>query len=294
MLNVFLMFVLIMLATFQSLLCRQYSDRYPGKESMASPVFTIVSGLVVIAVSLVLCKFQFHASLPTVILGVVNSLVLYAYNYFIIKASVKGPYSILIVFSLSGAIVIPVLVDVLFFNGKLSLISIICILVVLFSVYLVSIKEDEEKTIKKGFWLACAGLCLSNGIYGSFIASQQQISGVAEKEEMVAITYLGAVVLSVLTLAFRAKKEFFTHFRQTKSSCFYLVTASIVIAAALHLLTFMIDLIDLAILYTFDSSSVIVVSVLISWIFFKEKLSWKNIVGCVTMCAALISMSLFG
>ena len=294
MLNVFLVFVLIMLSTFQSLLCRQYSKHYPGEESMATPVFTIVSGLVVVIVSLLLCGFRFEASPLTVLLGVVNALVLYAYNYFIIKASVTGPYSILIVFSLSGAIVIPILVDVIFFAGNLSVVGVICILVVLASVYLVSVKEDEEKVIKKGFWPAAIGLCFANGIYGSLIASQQGLTGVAEKEEMVAITYFGAMVLSALALLFRAKKDVVRHFRQTKASCFFLISSAVVIAAALHLLTFLIDLIDLAILYTFDSSSVIVVSVLISWIFFKEKLSLKNIVGCITMCAALISMSLFG
>ena len=33
-------------------------------------------------------------------------------------------------------------------------------------------------------------------------------------------------------------------------------------------------------------------SVLISWIFFKEKLTPLNVVGIVIMCAALVSMNL--
>ena len=82
--------------------------------------------------------------------------------------------------------------------------------------------------------------------------------------------------------------------KQNKKSLFYLLGSSISIAAATHMLVGLIDKIDLSILYTFDSSSVLILSVLCSWIFFKEKLSFMNMLGCVTMCASLICMSLFG
>ena len=54
--------------------------------------------------------------------------------------------------------------------------------------------------------------------------------------------------------------------------------------------TFVIGLIDLAVLYTFYCSGVLMLSVLFSALFFKEKLSAKNIIGCVVMSIALIFM----
>ena len=46
-----LMGVMILMYTLQSLLTRKYSDHYPGRPEMASPVFTVVSGLAVAVVT---------------------------------------------------------------------------------------------------------------------------------------------------------------------------------------------------------------------------------------------------
>lgn len=288
------MAIMILFCTLQSLLCRKYSDHYPGDPDLASPVFTIFSGLIVAIISFLLCGTGIHISPLTLLLGTVNGLTLVAYNTFIIKASQTGPYSILMFFSISGAIVIPLLVAGVAFGEAPSAVQIVCILVILGSVYLVSKKDDEELVKRKSFWIACGGLALANGCYGTLLDCQQRLTGVSEKEEMVALTYTCAILLSTALLFGKAKKKVLPAMKQNKKSLFYLLGSSISIAAATHMLVGLIDKIDLSILYTFDSSSVLILSVLCSWIFFKEKLSFMNMLGCVTMCASLICMSLFG
>ena len=54
----------------------------------------------------------------------------------------------------------------------------------------------------------------------------------------------------------------------------------------------LIPFFDTTILYTLDNSSVLIMSVLCSCIFFKEKLSVKNIIGISVMVAALVAMNL--
>lgn len=49
--TVFLVGAMILLYTLQSLLCKKYAEHYPGREDMASPVFTLCSGAVVVPVS---------------------------------------------------------------------------------------------------------------------------------------------------------------------------------------------------------------------------------------------------
>ena len=134
----------------------------------------------------------------------------------------------------------------------------------------------------------------TDGCYGTLLDCQQRLTGVSEKEEMVALTYTCAILLSTILLFGKAKKKVLPAMKQNKKSLFYLLGSSISIATATHMLVGLIDKIDLSILYTFDSSSVLILSVLCSWIFFKEKLSFMNMLGCVTMCASLICMSLFG
>ena len=100
MLNAALIALVIVLYTFQSFLCKKFSDNYPGKPDNASPVFTVISGLTVVAVAFAVSGFRFSASALTVWLGIANALVLAGYNYAIIKSSQIGPYSILLVFNL--------------------------------------------------------------------------------------------------------------------------------------------------------------------------------------------------
>ena len=290
----FIMVIMVLFCTLQSLLCRKYSDHYTGDPDLASPVFTIFSGLIVAIVSFLLCAGGIHISPLTLVLGIVNGLALVFYNTCIIKASQTGPYSILMFFSISGAIVIPLLVAAVAFGELLSLTKIICILIILTSVYLISKKDEEQRIRKSSFWISCSGLALANGCYGTLLDCQQRLTGVAEKEEMVGLTYACAILLSTVLLFTKAKKKALPAMKLNKKALLYLLGSSISIATATHMLVGLIDQIDLSILYTFDSSSVLILSVLCSWLFFKEKLSAWNILGCVTMCASLICMSVFG
>ena len=280
---------MILLYTLQSLFTRKYADHYPGDSSVVSSVFTVFSGLTVVVVSLVMCRFSFVASWETVLFGVTNGAALVLYNTAFIKSSQTGPYSILMVFSIAGGILIPTLVGVAAFGDAITIVRVICMAVVLLSVPLVCVKDGETMR-KKGFWLACALLALGNGLYGTMLDVQQRITGVEQKEEMVAITFLVAMTASAMVLLCRQKRKFFGVMKQTKVSAVYLILASLTVAAAIHLLTAMINLMDLALLYTFDNSGVLIFSVLCSWAFFKEKLSVKNVVGCATMCIALTVM----
>lgn len=284
-----LLSVMILLYTLQSLLTRQYSDHYPGDPELASPVFTVVSGLTVTVVSLLLCGLQFEASALTWIFGIANGLALVLYNTCIIKASQTGPYSVLMVFSIAGGIILPTFVGAIAFGDSVSPIKLICIAVVLVSVYLISLK-DERTEQKRGFFLACSLLALGNGAYGTLLDAQQRVTTIAQKEEMVAITFFTATIISAVALLIRKKKDAVRAMKQTPRSLFYLLSCSLVVAGAIHLLTAMISRMDLALLYTFDNSGVLLLSVLCSWAFFKEKLSVKNVIGCIMMCVALTCM----
>ncbi len=288
-LTLLLFSVMVLFYTLQSLLTRKYSDHYPGDPTMASPVFTMASGLVVVLFSLVMCRFQFDASWQTWLMGLANGIALVLYNHCIIKASQTGPYSVLMVFNITGGIVIPILCGILLFKDTVTPLKALCILAALISGYFISVKDNETRR-QKGFWAASIGLGIANGLYGTFLDAQQRVTGAEQKEEMIAITFGTAVLISVTVLALKEKRNLFPAMKQNKKSALYLLTCSLIVAGAIYMLTFMIGMMDLAILYTFDTSSVLMLSVLCSWLFFKEKMSLKNVIGCITMCIALICM----
>lgn len=287
--------LMILLYTLQSFLCKLYTDKYPGDEDMASSVFTVVSGFTVAVISFGFAGFSFTVHPLTALLAVLNAIALYGYNICIIKASQTGPYSILMVFSIAGGIVIPSIVDCIFFDGTLSVIQIIAVAVIFASVYMMSKKKEDagfDKAKAVPFFVACTFLGICNGIYGTFINVQQELTGEEQKEAMVALMFLSAAVISVITTLPRKGRKFISAFRQTRSSCAYLIACSVVSALAINILVLVLPLVNLTVLYTFDNSGVMLLSVFASWLFLKEKLSPLNLIGCLTMCAGLVAVTL--
>ncbi len=294
---VLLIALVILLYTLQSLFTRLYTDYYPGDKSLATPVFAVVCGLIVTAVSFVFSGLSFSCSWLTILLGVINAVILYGYDAFIIKASATGPYSILMTFSLTGGIVIPAIVSWMFFNVPFSWVQLISIAIIFVSVLMISKKDDEaenkeeHKKHRTFFLVICTLLGLANGMYGVLLNTQQELTGVLEKEEMVAVTFIGAAVISLVQLIVKEKKEALKAFKQTKFSLVFLLLTALVSALAINALVIALDGIDTTLVYTFDNAGVLLLSALASAVFFKEKLSKLNVIGCIIMSIGLICMS---
>ncbi len=298
--------LLVLLYTMQSLFTKLYTDRYPGRADIASTVLTVVSGISVAVITFFcfeFCSFTFNGW--CVLIGVLNAVALYGYNYFIVKASQSGPYSILMMFSLAGGIIIPIIASLIMgwdeaWNTPFRIaVNVVCIGAIISAVYLVSNRPEdtgEKKGVTLGFIISCLGLSVCNGVYGIFLTLQQQIEaagGEGNRGEMIIITFVTAAIISfVIGLVKEKGRHFFRSFKQTKLSALFLALTSIVFALAINLIVIIIPHFDTTILYTIDNSSVLIMSVLISWIFFKEKLTRMNVVGIVIMCAALVSMNL--
>ena len=230
----------------------------------------------------------------TVLFGVLNGLALICYNATMVQASNKGPYSVQMVFMLSGGILVPAFINLARGAEQLSLMQWVAIALIIVSIGLVSKKNEDAGVSDPRFYLFCGGLFLSNGIYGALLNIQQDVTGVSEKEEMVFLTFTVTALASVLIGLASQKKAFLQSFRQTKKSALFLLISSLATACAVNLLVLLIELIeDTTVLYTFDNSGVLLISVISSWLIFKEKLSRTNVIGCVLTCLGLIMISVF-
>ena len=291
MINALLIAAVILLYTMQSFLCRNYADRYPGPSGASSSVFTAVSGFFVVVLSFAVSGFSFAAGGLTLLLGLCNALALVGYNFFLVKASGAGPYSVLIVFSLSGGIAVPALVARFAFGDGISPFKWASLLLVFVSVYLVSRRKGEGGIRSRSFFPLCIGLGIANGAYGALLDVQQRLTGTAEREEMIAVTFGVAMLFSLLTLGLRERKRFFFAFLQTRRSLLFLLTCSLVVAVAINLLVYILPLVDTVLLYTFENAGVMLCSVLCSFLFFKERLSLLNVAGCALMAVSLVGVS---
>ena len=153
----------------------------------------------------------------------------------------------------------------------------------------------QNSKITIPFIFASLGLAVANGVYSIILTLQQRTvaaGGEGNRDEMIITTYFFAVVISVIYGVIKKRGAYFRAFRQNRKSLVFLVLASVVVALAINLTVAIIPLIPSTLFYTLDNSLVLVMSTLCSALFFKERLSVKNIVGVVCMCIALIAMNL--
>ena len=111
---------------------------------------------------------------------------------------------------------------------------------------------------------------------------------------MVAFTYLGAMITALITMLVKKRGRIIKPFRQNGKSLLFLLITSLIVALAINALVFVLNIVDDTLLYTFDNAGVMLMSVLASCVFFKEKLTRGNIIGCVAMCVALVAFALLG
>lgn len=286
--KVLLMGLMITLYSFQSFCCKKYTDHYPGKPSLASPVFTAVSGITVAFISLCFMGFRFDAEWRTLLLGALNAAAITGYNYFMVKCSQSGPYTILMVFAIAGGIVVPTLAALIGFGVGLSWLKWIGVAVVIGGVYLASYRKNEGTVNFKVFIPCCIGLALCNGAYAALTDIQQRLSGADEKEEMVCITYFLAAIASLVMILIRERGSL-KCFGQNKLSLTFLLITSVIVGLAINLLVIVIAILnDITLLHTLNNSGILIVSAILSFIFLKEKITRLNIVGYAVMCAALV------
>ena len=93
-------------------------------------------------------------------------------------------------------------------------------------------------------------------------------------------------------MAVKNPKKIVPAMKQSRTSLVFLLGCSFVTALAVNLLTIILPLVDLTVFYTMDNAGVLLLSVLCSCVFFKEKLSGINIAGCVLMTVGLVGISL--
>jgi drug/metabolite transporter (DMT)-like permease len=167
----------------------------------------------------------------------------------------------------------------------------VAVAIALVAVYLMSYRKSGEVEWKKEFIPCCFGLAIANGAYGTILNTQQQLTGEEEKEILIAITYALAAAISLVIYLVKEKGSV-SGFKQTKASLIYLAACSLVVAFAINVLVCIIPLVNVTVLYTFDNAGTLLLSVICSVIFFKEKLSKLNAIGCAVMCGALIMISL--
>ncbi|MBQ2668842.1 MAG: EamA family transporter [Clostridia bacterium] len=289
--NFLLIAVIIFLYSFQTLFCKLYTDRYPGRADLASPVFCVIEGVFVTLCTFAFGGFRFELSPFTLLMGVLNAVALFAYNQSLIQASVRGSYAFMNVVLLFGGLLVPSVYGAVFLNEPLSLVKIFSIAAVLVSCVLMNLEDIKLKNTSVSYYIFCVVLFVANGLYGTFV-KMQTVHRDDQKQEMIMLTFFLTGVLAFIQLLMKEKKNTFAAFRLNGRCILPLAVCILSASLAINLLVLVLPLVDTAVLYTVENGGVLVLAALYAVLFFREKLRPVKAAGILLAVAAITAMSL--
>ncbi|MBR3503172.1 MAG: EamA family transporter [Clostridia bacterium] len=285
--------LLVFLFSLQSLFLKLFSERYDNPDSaLTSTVFSITYGVFAGVATLILAGFRFAPSPATLGLGALNAVMLFTYTAAMIQASRCGSYSFQMISVLFGGILVPMIYGALFLGEALTALQLAAVALMLVSFVLMNLRGLTLRGNSNKFLFWCLALFLSNGFYGVFMNLQQMRMNGGERNEMIILTFLGmALLYAVLQLA-RSPKALVSGFRMSKKPMLFLILCCCVATAAVHMMLYVLTLIDETVLYTIDNGGVLILSVLYSRLLFHEKLSRTQLLGIALAVASIVMLSL--
>lgn len=283
--------LIILLYSFQTLFCKMFSDRYPGKSELSSPVFCILEAGFITLATYAFNGFYFYVSPLTIMFGLLNGLILFGYNTSLIKAGTLGSYAFLNVCLLYGAILVPSAYGILFLQEEITVLKLMGIMMMLIACVFMNLDEIRLKDGSIKYYLFCALLFLFNGSYCTII-KMQTIYHNEEKQSMIMLTFALMGIIALCDLIHKEKGNTLQAFKLNKKCLPSLILCLISATLAINLLMYILPLIDTAILYTVQNGGVLILSALYSVFLFKEKLSTKKLIGIIIAVISITILSI--
>lgn len=277
--------------TGQTFFNKLFSTRYSGPGEAATPVYAVLYGGLVGAVTLCLVHFRLAPSWETVLLGVANGAVLFLYNLGMIHASRSGPYAFQSIVMLFGSIVVCLLFSAVCWGDRLTLLQMAGIAVMLAAFVVLNGGGIDFRDVKKGYFPWVASLFLTNGIYGVLMDAQQRLFP-RERNEMIAVTFLASAVVSLLYLLILRRGQWLRAFRMGRAAWGFAVGSGLCAAFAVYSLMHLLAYIPSYILFTICNGSILVVSALLCRVVLKERMTKLTVAGILLSTVSITLLSL--
>ena len=284
--SILLIIGLVVLYSLQTLFCKFYSDNYPGKQELSSPVLCVTQSISIALLSFAFIGFKFDISLLSFVFGALNAAVLFGYNTSLIKAGERGSYAFMNMMMLFGGIFVPLVYSSVVIGSFPSIIQCAAIIAMIVACLLMNVENIKLGGTKISYFVFCLLLFLFNGLYGVLLKVQDRYNA-NESQEMVIVSYGLMGVIALIQLLFKEKKAALKAFRFNKKSALYLALFLIISGLAVNVLVLLLSQINETVLYTVDNGGVMMLSAVYSITLFKEKATPLKIIGIIVAVASL-------
>ena len=268
------------LLTVTLVLQKQYQSK-AGTSVKASLVYTILSGVFSAGLFFAINGFKVRVTLFSIFLAVLFSILLTTYVFIGFRIIKNGNLSLYTLFLMSGGMVVPYMYGVLFLKEELNIARIIGIILIIAAIILFnySKKNNDRKQL-----ILCVGVFLLNGMV-SVISKTHQISAaskIVSSSDFVFLVAVSKVIISLLVLPFCKENRASESTMHIKS-----VILIVFIAAAADGMSYMLQLIGAVnlpatVLYPLITGGTIVLSALVDFVIYRQKLSPGKYIGVAT------------
>lgn len=277
--------------TGQTFFNKLFSVHYKGPEAAATPVYAVLYGVLVSAVTLVLARFQAAPSGATILLGCVNGVVLFLYNLGMIQASRTGPYAFQSIVMLFGGIVVCLVFSAAYWGDCLTLLQLTGIAVMFAAFIVLNGGGIDFGKVKRGYFFWVISLFFTNGVYGVLMDAQQRLYA-RERNEMIIITFLSSGVVSLLYLLASQRRGTLRAFRMGRAAWAFALGSGLCTAFAVYTLMTLLAYIPSYVLYTINDGGVLVLSALLCWAILKEKMTGMTVIGVLISVVSIALLSI--
>ena len=277
--------------TGQTFFNKLFSMHYKGPEAAATPVYAVLYGALVSAVTLALVRFQLNPSRETVLLGCINGVVLFLYNLGMIRASRTGPYAFQSIVMLFGSIVVCLLFSAAYWGDRLTFSQMSGIAVMLIAFVVLNSGGIDFRGVKKGYFFWVISLFFTNGIYGVLMDAHQRLY-VQERNEMIIVTFFSSGVVSLLYLLISQRERSLQAFQMGRAAWGFAAGSGLCAALAVCMLMALLTYIPSYILYTVCNGSILALSAILCRIVLKEHMTKLTVAGILLSAISIILLSI--
>ena len=268
----------IALAVINNALYHKLSDE---KESYNQFLFTAVSSLVWLII-LLPNKNIVNINKAEVLFGVIYGVAQAMFLFFKMKAMSNGPVSITSVVS-NCSMLLTVILGVFLFDERVSVMQMLGLCMIILSVFFcVDPKSGLEMTLKwKIYCVIFFIFAASVGIIFKFFAAS---AGNGNNMMLIAAV---TMIMILIVLSKLSRREF----KLSKKQMIIAILSGVVSCGYNRINVFLTGTLPSVVFFPIFNGSIVLLATIVGWMFFKERLSLKQITGVGTGIISIVLLS---
>lgn len=255
--------------------------------------FRGIIGIVVGSIGLLINGSSFQVDLYTILTAIMFGIMLALCMLVTFYSMRVTTVAISSVFK-AASVIIPCVFGAMFFNESITFINILGFLLFLLSVFLIvsKKKEDSKKFGMKAF-LSCLGVLLTNGLGSVSIQLFGQCATGGDEAIFMFISYcVQALILFVIHIVYSSKTEK-SQVKISGNMALYGIIGTIATFLIQQIMTVLSSKVSSTLIFPVTMGSSVSISVLVGLLFFKEKTSFKSILGIIGVIISLVMINIF-